>query len=159
MRQLIRDDYTETWKMVRLKLSNCHHYNQYEFFKCRNTPDPLMFMCTRGINSISVPPRERRPSSVALLQVPLMLDSFFLFPQLCWLYYYWHGSVIRGAGAYKYFYYFNFLLCCLSPHFISMLSSTVPCSVFKWNQTPAMFISLFWPPSRWWRLSVWLGKQ
>lgn len=39
----------------------------------------LMFMCMRGINSISVPPRERRPSSVALLQVPsLMLDGFFL---------------------------------------------------------------------------------
>lgn len=64
---------------MRLKLSNCHPYNQSDFFKCRNIPAALMFMCMRGINSISVPPRERRPSSVALLQVPsLTLDGFFL---------------------------------------------------------------------------------
>lgn len=51
----IKMDLTETWKTVRLKLSNCHHYNQNDFFKRRNSPAALMFMCTHGINSVSVP--------------------------------------------------------------------------------------------------------
>lgn len=84
-------------------------------------------------------------------------NAGWLFPdpvlQLCWLYYYWHASVSQGlwSGPYKYFLLLlfehadqlNVLLCCLSPHFISLFSSTVPCSVFKGNQTPAMFISFF----------------
>lgn len=160
----IKMDLTETWKMVRLKLSNCHHYNQYDFFKCRNSPDALMFMCMRGINGISVPPGERRRSSVALLQAPsLMLDGSFLtryhscadsstidMAQLVREQDHISTSCCFFLNMRINLKFFSFVVC------LHILSN---CFHQQCHEIKDQQCSFPWPPPRWWCLSVWLGKQ